>query len=137
VKIVGEYDSILDQNSAALASDVLVLFQKAKISTSTDSTYAGNSESYFRILGEIEALRLRAIATEQDAPLKTLEPLLSDLAEYVEAVRVGHKDRPSGFSDAVAGQAMKATLRALGSIHHYLTVLKRTNSVQAAAEAVN
>lgn len=122
VRLIAEYDPILDSSVSALSSKVNSFLARMETTAGTPAgEYAPNAGFYAEVLGELKTLQLR---TEQQEKAKLIEESLVLLSRNIENLRSLHQaGGAAGLSVPVLGparSALETQFRALFAIENAL-----------------
>lgn len=113
VKLVGEYDQIIDKSVTELQQSTVTFFTKMKAASDADRTYAVNKEFYEDVEGKISTLIVRSEVIEERLKKNPLTKNFKDLKEqYVELAKE-HKNSPQKQYFESAEKAFNQSFRAI------------------------
>lgn len=121
VKLVGEYDGIIDKAVTDLQEQTDTFFSKMKTASTADSAYEANKEFYDDVQGKITTLIRRSEVIEEGLKRNPLTQNFKDLqAQYQELADQNNK----GFSSRYLESAQKAFDQSFRAILANLLYLK-------------
>jgi hypothetical protein len=113
VKLVGEYDQIVDQSVTDLQQSTVTFFTKMKAASNADRAYELNKEFYADANGKISTLIVRSELIEEGLKKKSLTKNFKDLQlQYLELL-AAHKENPSARYFKSAEKAFDQSFRAI------------------------
>ena len=113
VKLVGEYDEILDQKVTDLYKSTSSFFVKLKSSSGNEGSYIENKDFYIYAQGEVATLILRAQVTEEGLKRNPLTQNFNDLQKQYEDLATLHKTSPTPAMIKSAEKAFEQSFRAI------------------------
>ncbi len=113
VKLVGEYDQIIDKSVTELQQSTVTFFTKMKSASDADRTYEINKDFYADADGKISTLIVRSEVIEEGLKKNPLTKNFKDLKlQYVE-LSTEHKKNPSARYFESAEKAFNQSFRAI------------------------
>ena len=121
VKLVGEYDSILDKAVTDLQEQTDTFFSKMKTDSTTNSAYEANKEFYDDVQGKVTTLIRRSEVIEEGLKKSPLTQNFKNLRTQYQDLADQHK---KGFSSKYLESAQKAFDQSFRAILTNLLYLK-------------
>jgi hypothetical protein len=113
VKLVGEYDQIVDKSVTELQQSTVTFFTKMKAASNADRTYELNKDFYAEAEGKISTLIVRSEVIEEGLKKNPLTKNFKDLKlQYLE-LSTEHKKNPSARYFESAEKAFNQSFRAI------------------------
>lgn len=113
VKLVGEYDAIVDNAVTDLQKETAVFFSKMKTASSADTTYKANKDFYDDAHGKVSTLIIRSEVIEQGLKRNPLTKNFKDLQLQYQDLAEQHKKIPSKKYFESAEKAFNQSFRAI------------------------
>ncbi len=113
VKLVGEYDQIVDKSVTELQQLTVTFFTKMKTASDADRTYAVNKEFYADANGKISTLIARSEVIEEGLNKNPLTENFKELKNQYDELAKEHKNKPSKKYFESAEKAFNQSFRAI------------------------
>lgn len=121
VKLVGEYDEIMDKAVTDLQKKTATFFAKLKNTSGQDKSYEANKGFYEDVQGDVAVLILRSQVIEKGLKWDYLTKNFKDLQAQYDDLTVLHRTSPPPKAFENAEKAFEQSFRA---ILEYLLYLK-------------
>lgn len=125
VKMVGEYDEILDKSITEIQEQTATFFSKMKSASPTDLQYEANMEFYDSAQGKISTLIRRSEVIEKGLKTNPLTKNFNELQLQYQDLAAQHK---KGFTSKYLESAEKAFDMSFRAIMENLLYLKWNQS---------
>lgn len=125
VKLVGEYDEVIDKSVTELQQDTVTFFAKLKSSKSPDNSWEANKEFYNDTKGKLSVLILRSEVIEKGLKRNPITRNFKDLQAQYNDFEQRHK---KGLSKKYIESAEKAFLQSFRAIMENILYLKWNQS---------
>jgi len=113
VRLVGEYDEIIDQAVTELHKKTKVFFLKLQRASGQEAAYEANKGFYEDVHGEIAVLIVRAEVAEKGLKRNPLTQNFRDLQKQYDDLELLHKTMPNKMALQSAEEALDRSFRAI------------------------
>lgn len=113
VKLVGEYDEIIDKSVTELQKQTATFFSKLKTTLPPDNSYEANKEFYDDVQGKLSVLILRSEVIEEGLKKNPLTKNFKDLQLQYQELSEQHKQNPPKKYFESAEKAFNQSFRAI------------------------
>ncbi len=113
VKLVGEYDAIVDKSVTSLQEQTATFFSKMHTSSPNERSYESNKEFYNNVKGKVSALIIRSEVIEEGLKRNPLTKNFQDLKLQYEELSKQHKKKASKIYFKSAEKAFNQSFRAI------------------------
>ena len=113
VKLVGEYDGIVDKTVTDLQKETAVFFSKMQTAMPADTTYETNKDFYDNSLGKVSTLILRSEVIEEGLKRNSLTKNFKALELQFQELAKEHKKNPSKKYFESSEKAFNQSFRAI------------------------